>query len=482
MNDNSAKDVSLYIVDLDGTLIKSDLLYESFIRLIKKKPYYFFHVILWLIKGKAYCKKKIAEYVDLDISTLPFQKKLIKFLKSKRDSRCKIFLYTGATEKYARQIVDHLGIFDGFLSSCSQVNLTGENKIKHIKEKFKDEPFSYIGDSREDVHIWRCSSGAVLVGAPSSLVKKVSAITSVEKIIKKDKGVLPSLVKAIRPHQWAKNLLIFVPVITSGEFFNLAFLKVAILGVCSYSFCASSVYLLNDLLDLDADRVHHKKKSRPLASGDLPIIMGVIFIPVLLGLSLFIAYSIKVDFLFLVLGYFVFTTLYSFFLKKLLLVDVISLALLFTLRIIAGHVINSIEISHWLLSFSFFIFLSLAFVKRFSELLNLKIKSIDKSGQRTIGRGYLVADLDLVGRLGVSSGIISVLVLSLYISSHKVLLVYSQPFYLWLLCPLIFYWISRVWILTHRGEMNEDPIVFAIKDRVSYFVGLLAFLIVFLSQ
>lgn len=281
--------------------------------------------------------------------------------------------------------------------------------------------------------------------------------------------------KAIRVHQWVKNLLLFVPLVMAHEQGNVQLLLKTSIAFFSFCLCASSVYLLNDILDLEADRQHAKKRFRPLASGQMAITTAMTLIPLFLVLSGIITLWLPTDFLYVLALYFVITLAYSFLLKQLVLVDIITLAMLYTIRILAGGHAAGVVVSQWLLTFSMFFFVSLACVKRFAELWALRKDNRESAA----GRGYGVRDLEQVAQLGSACGSISVLVMALYISGKDVSKLYSSPDRLWLICPLLLYWISRVWLLAYRGELDEDPIVFALSDRTSYVVGLLAALIMF---
>ncbi len=289
--------------------------------------------------------------------------------------------------------------------------------------------------------------------------------------------VMEQFFKAIRIHQWSKNILVFVPLVMAHRASDSHLLINALIAFFAFSFCASSVYLLNDLVDLESDKNHQTKKNRPFASGKLSVTFGKVLIPVFFVTSLLTSLNLPRDFLYLLSLYFIMTTAYSLSLKKKVLVDVILLASLYTIRIFAGATAVGVVISPWLLAFSMFFFLSLAFVKRYSELNLLHIGKSDFS----VGRGYMGKDLGLISNLGITSGYVSVLVMALYVSNEAGPLLYRKPHILWLICPLLLYWISRVWLLTRRGQMNGDPILFAITDRVSYFVGFLAAAFVYLA-
>jgi 4-hydroxybenzoate polyprenyltransferase len=277
-------------------------------------------------------------------------------------------------------------------------------------------------------------------------------------------------VKALRAHQWIKNLLVFLPVLAAHEIGNPAATLASLLAFVAFNACASSVYLLNDLLDLPADRRHRSKRNRPFAAGTLPLEQGVVLIPLLLVIALLVSLALPPTFVLVLLLYYLITTAYSFKLKRVMMLDVVILAGLYTIRVVAGSAATEIPLTYWLFAFSMFIFLSLALVKRYTELIALRDSG---AGETAEGRGYEIGDLEILSSLGTASGYLAVLVLALYISSAEVQLLYHDPVWLWGACPILLYWISRMWIITHRGGMTDDPIVFAVKDRNSLLCGLL---------
>jgi 4-hydroxybenzoate polyprenyltransferase len=287
------------------------------------------------------------------------------------------------------------------------------------------------------------------------------------------------LFRALRPQQWVKNVLIFVPLILSHRIRDSHSLLLALFAFADFSLCASAVYLLNDLLDLEADRLHPTKKNRPIAAGKVSIptalIAALILLVASLGLAFFSANRHLVQLLAL---YFLISSAYSFFLKRVAMLDVVTLAGLYTLRIFFGAVATGITISTWLLAFSVFFFMSLAMVKRFSALARLPA---DNPGPLS-GRAYTRSDMPMIASLGSASGFVSVLVMALYINSQDVLALYARPQLLWLMCPLLLYWVSRLWLLAHRGDLNEDPIVFAVYDEISYLIGILVIAIIWLAS
>ena len=452
------------IVDLDGTLIKTDLLIESFIALIKRNPFYGFFALIWLSRGKAVLKQEVAQRVDLDVTVLPYNKELLAYVRRQKEQGRTIALATASHQKYARQIADYLGLFDRIFATDGRVNLASANKAKQLSEAYGNKHFVYAGNAYPDLSVWAVSAAAIVVGPSKKLLIQAEQSSDIEKYFPVPRPGLRCYLKACRVHQWVKNTLIFVPALAAHQILEVATLTNATLAFLAFSLCASSVYLLNDLLDLDADRHHQSKRERPFAAGDIPAMHGVALIPLLLLCTATLCFFLPIGFTLTLLIYYVATIAYSFKLKQQVMLDVIVLAGLYTLRLLAGSTATGIALSFWLMAFSMFIFLSLAMVKRYAELKGLKSLG-DKSLAK--GRGYEVDDIELLSSLGGASGYISVLVLALYINSESVQSLYGHSIALWAVCPLLLYWISRVWIIAHRGNMHEDPIVFAFTDSIS---------------
>ena len=462
------------VVDLDGTLIKTDLLVESFLLLLRKNIFYLFLAPIWLLKGKAQLKVKIAERVDIDAQWLPYNPDFLEYLHKQHASGREIWLATASCEKYAMAVAAYIGLFSKVLSSSGTLNLSGSRKKARLVELCGHAGFDYAGNALIDVDVWSAANNAIVVCAPSSVLAKAKRVANVEAVFGTQGSKIKAALKSMRLHQWVKNLLIFVPLIVSHQYSLLLNWQHGLLAFLSFSLCASCIYIVNDLLDLPEDRQHRSKRFRPFASGALSPIIGMAIAPILLILAWLLTTMLPIQFTIVLVIYFISTCAYSFYLKRKVLVDVITLAGLYTIRIIAGTMALSLELSFWLLAFSMFVFLSLAIVKRYSELLELKNRS---DGVTISSRGYLVSDLELLTSLGGSSGYIAVLVLALYVHSQEIAGLYAQPELLWLCCPLFLFWISRVWVIAHRGLMHDDPIVWAIKDRGSYAIGSMIFLI-----
>ena len=464
-------------VDLDGTLIFTDLVWESLVRLLRLNPLYALVVPIWLLGGRARLKQEIAKRVDVDPASLPYNQPLLDFLRTQREAGRPIILATASDVRLARRVADHVGLFDETLASDGQTNLRGRNKGDRLTERFGHRAFDYAGNSRVDLPVWQQARQAIVVGGGSHLAASAGKCADVSRVFPSPVSPANALVQAMRPHQWVKNFIIFVPLVTAHKLQEFSLFLQAVIAFVAFSLCSSAVYILNDLFDLEADRHHSVKRERPFASGALPISAGFLAFPLLLGMGAALAFKLPSSFLLVVALYVALTTSYSWRLKQISLLDVFCLASLYTIRLIAGHEATGVKYSFWLLLFSMFIFLSLALVKRFQELAAAR--------QQTMvdikGRGYSASDLELVATLGSNSGFLAVLVMALYVNSQDVLSLYRNPMLLLLICPLLLFWISRVWMIAHRGQMHEDPIVFALKDPVSYVIGALALALLWMA-
>jgi 4-hydroxybenzoate polyprenyltransferase/phosphoserine phosphatase len=471
-------DTTTVCVDLDGTLIHSDLLLESFLLLIKRNPLYLLLVPLWLLRGKAGLKAEIAKRVTLDGAALPYTKPLLQWLQAQKEAGRPIWLCTASDARLAQAVADHVGLFEGVLASNGQTNLSGRHKAEALVAKFGEKGFDYCGNHRVDLAIWRRARSAIVVNAAASLEKAAASVCTVSHVVPPLPAGPKVMAKALRMHQWAKNALIFVPVAAAHRMLDSSSLSHAVLAFIAFSLCASSVYLLNDMLDLEADRQHHSKCHRPFAAGRLSLLFGLVTAPaLLLGALVLAVLCLPIKFLGVLAVYYVATLAYSFGLKKVVMIDVLALAGLYTIRIVAGAAATVIPLSFWLLMFAIFIFLSLAIVKRYAELHAMR-----KQGKLSAkGRGYQVEDLSLLQSLGAASGYLSILVLALYLNSPDIAVMYHQPKLVWALVPIMLYWISRIWMQTHRGNMHDDPLVYALKDRISLLTGAAAAIVLWLA-
>jgi 4-hydroxybenzoate polyprenyltransferase/phosphoserine phosphatase len=466
----SIKERDIVAVDLDGTLIKSDILYDSLILFVKNNFFQSYMLFIWLFKGKAYLKTKLAKNICPIIEFLPYNEQLLVKLRKMKAQGAYLVLATATHHTIAEKIAAHLAIFDEVVATSGDVNMAAENKRDCLNKKFGSKQYSYFGNSSDDYAVWDNSKDVHIVNAAAKVLTKSLSLYDVKTVVEREMSFVKTFIKAIRVHQWMKNALIFVPLLASHQITDPAMLINGVIAFVAFSFCASSVYLLNDMLDIEDDRQHKTKKFRPIPAGNFSLIHAILLCPILLGASVLISYFfLPIEFLLILTVYYFLTVTYSFGLKKVVMLDVVLLSLLYTTRVIAGTAAMSLEPTFWILAFSLFIFLSLAFVKRYTELFEKKQLNYS---EKTPGRGYYPADFELLSSLGSAAGYISVLVLALYINdfNHEL---YSTPEILWLACPLLMFWLSRVWLIAHRGEMHDDPVVFAVKDRTSQVIGVL---------
>lgn len=464
------------VVDLDGTLLRSDLLVETGIAFIRRHPFQLYKTVGWLAQGKTVLKSQLASATDIDVNVLPYNPAVLELIKTAKNENRLIVLATASHYTLAEKIAEHLQLFDLVLATNEERNLTAESKRDLLIEHFGESGFDYVGNSLDDISVWSAARHAYVVDPERGVLRKAQAMGNVKQTLLSSVVPLKSWVSAIRIHQWMKNALIFVPLLAAHQVMNPIMVRQGILAFLLFGLCASSVYILNDLLDLADDRHHHSKKRRAFASGDLSIITGIVAFPLLLctafaGAALFLPWQFSA----VLLAYYALTLAYSLDLKRRMSIDVIALAALYTLRIIAGAAAFQLQLTFWMLAFSMFMFLSLALVKRYAELRDARVKG---KKEKTRGRGYYPDDLEMISSLGASSGYLAVMVLALYIHDQATIDLYSSPQIIWLACPLLLFWITRVWMLTHRGLIHEDPVVFAIRDRVSLMVGAL-FCVVF---
>lgn len=448
-------------VDLDGTLLKSDALYESVLALLRLNPLYAFLLPLWLLRGKAALKREIAARVALDPAALPYDERVLALLRETAD-RPRV-LCTATDARYAGAIAEHLGLFEEVMASDGRTNLSGDRKAAALVARFGERGFDYAGNELLDTRIWEKSRAAWVVNGPASLLRRAQLLGEVAGHLPREGGVAKAWVKQLRIHQWLKNLLVLLPLLAAHKFTEPAAVLQSVVAFFAFGLCASGVYVLNDLLDLPSDRAHPRKRLRPFAAGRLPLLHGLVAAPLLTLAGFALAFAVSWWLGLVLLAYYVMTLAYSLRLKQVVMLDVVMLAALYTIRIIGGAAAIAVEPSFWLLAFSMFVFLSLAMLKRYTELADM----VAAGASRAAGRGYEAGDLPLMLAMGPAAGYLSVLVFALYINSPDSIELYSRPWVLWLICPLLLFWISRAWIVAHRGGMHDDPVVFAVTDRVS---------------
>jgi 4-hydroxybenzoate polyprenyltransferase len=458
------------IVDLDYSLVRSDVTVESLIKVVKHNPTQIFIVLFLLVTSKAKLKRYLASRVELDIEHLPYNENVLAYIKREKAKDRKIYLISASDQKYIDQIAGHLNLFDGQYGSDGKNNLKGAKKLEFIQHLLENAPFDYIGDSKSDIPLWDKSEIPVMVNR-----KHEKRYLGKAEII--DSGARPSFLRALRVHQWSKNVLIFIPLATSHSFSHIGIFAQTVIGFISFSLIASAGYLFNDTMDVEADRRHPEKRRRQIPSGVMSLHRSIFLSIGLFTLSMSIAIALSTPFALLVLLYFVLTCSYSIYFKKFLLVDIIFLAFFYCIRIFLGATLGEIPVSKWLLLFSMFFFMGLAFLKRYIEL----VANQHKGNEKVKGRGYQPSDSRIVQSLGVGAGLVSVLVFCLYLSADEVSILYPNVFWLWFMAPLIIYYLSRLWILAERQELLHDPVEYTLKDGASYLLLAICFSLVALS-
>ena len=452
-------------VDLDGTLIKSDLLWECILVLLKTAPWTLLMIPYWLFKGKAHLKQQLAIRADIQPASLPYRSEVVDLLREQRAAGRVVVLATAADCWLANAVANYVGLFDEVCASDGETNLRGSSKANLLSQLFQQQGFEYIGDSSVDIEVWSAARGGYVVGG-KALAQRAAAVTTILQVFPRSRPSFKTWIQALRGHHWFKNVLLFVP-LALAHLLNVSALLSTAIGFALFGICASGLYIVNDLLDLHSDRGHPWKHKRPFAAGEISIPQGLVIASVFLAGSLTAAFVLSAPFAITLCGYAALTMWYSISIKKIVLLDVFVLSSFYSVRLLAGALITSIPLSQWFLVFSLFFFLSLAMAKRYSELVHAE--ELVKSGQS--GRGYLGNDREVLMVLGIASSFASVIILSLYVHSQEVGILYRNPESLLLLCPIILYWLSRLWLKAHRGNLHEDPITLAIRDPVSYAVG-----------
>ena len=461
-------------VDLDGTFVSTDIFAESLLLTAQQNPSLLLKLVGQFSKGPAAWKRTIAESVVPNLHHLPFNDDVVALIEEHRAAGCPVILATATDQIWADRIAEESPLFDAVLASDGKTNLKGQRKLAAIREYCHDHhyaSFSYAGDSKSDLPIWQAAAVAYVVSPISSLADRIRHFeTSEVHLLGRSRNSTRTILKVLRPWQWLKNSLLFVPLVVAHDLTLLPRIPSVLMAFVAMTLCASGVYVVNDLLDIAADRCHPIKRNRPFAAGTLSLAFGPALVMGLLASGFGLAALTLPPAFSGILGlYLILSLIYATQLKKAAIADVIFLGGLYTLRIFAGGIAVDVVVSDWLLTLAVFLFTSLAFAKRHAELTRLE----SEGNFRARGRGYVVSDLNLIRNLGPTSGYISVLVFALYAADPHVQSQYSNPWALWLICPLALFWISRVWLVATRGLLNEDPVVFALKDRTSLSISLL---------
>ena len=458
------------VLDLDGTTVLTDTLVENALRLLADSPLAFACLLPGALASRAKFKRAVARRQPLDPASLVYNDHVLALARRARAEGRPVYLVTAADQAVAETVAAHLGLFDGVFASDGHTNLKAEAKAAKLVALFGQSRFDYAGDAAADRPVWRAARQAILVNPPASLLALVQSECADTLVLGEPRAAWPRarlLAKAVRVHQWAKNLLIFAPMLAAHRA-SLGVVLQAILAFVAFSLCASSVYLLNDLLDLPHDRAHTTKSRRPFASGALDLRVAPPLMALLLGSAVLISVLLPARFLIMLALYYVSTLAYSLVLKRHMVWDVIMLAALYTMRVFAGGAATGVPVSPWLLAFSMFLFFCLAVVKRLTEL-TLFVRGGGTT--RLKGRGYLTEDLPMLRSMATSSGYMAVMVLALYVNGNEMPALYRHPAALWALCPILLFWVSRVLMMADRGEMADDPVVFALRDKTSLLTG-----------
>jgi len=461
------------VVDLDGTLVRSDLLIEAAFSELGRRPRSLWDMVVALSRGKAALKDRLSEPVDFDPGMLPYDDEVLARLHAARAEGRPVYLASASHRRLVEAVAEHVGLFDGWFATDEMTNLAGEAKARRLVEAFGERGFDYIGNDAADLPVWSRADTAIAVRAPASVARELARIAPEAEHLPHRRPGWKTWAKLLRVHQYAKNALIFLPLLAAHVFDPFAWLN-AVLAAVAFSLCASGVYLLNDLIDLQDDRKHRTKCNRPLASGAIPLMHGILAVPLLLGAAAAVAISVSASFAAVLAGYFALTTAYSLVLKRKMLIDVITLGSLYSIRVLGGAVAVELAVSKWLIGFCLTLFISLALIKRFVELAG----RLDANLPELTNRDYKKSDLGMVAALAAGAGVNAVTVFALYISSDDVRGLYTSPEILWLMCPILFYWIARALMLAQRREMDDDPVVFALKDRLSHVTAACAGLVV----
>lgn len=455
-------------VDLDGSLIRTDLLHESATRFVVARPWSLGSLAAWARKGPGPLKAELASAISIDVGVLPYREDVVDWLREEADSGRVLVLASASDQRLVQAVADHLGIFDEAMGSTAGRNLKGAEKANALCARFGEKGFEYVGNHRDDLPVWATASVAHVITSSKSLRAAAGSVSELGRSFDAPKMSLRTFATMLRPYQWVKNILVLLALVTAQRLNDPVAVWHAVAGVVIFSVLASSVYVLNDLADLDHDRHHPTKRRRPLAAGTVSLLTAWLVWPTLMAAAFALSALLEPwKFTLVLFAYYVTTVAYTFWLKRQPIADVVTLAGLYSVRVIAGVAAIAVSVSIWLLTFSLFFFLSLALIKRVSELERAR-----RDAAMVGGRGYRNADLELLSSYGVSSGIAAVVIFSLYVNDRKTAELYQAPEILWGALPILLAWTMRTWLIAHRGELDEDPILFAAKDRWSLLAGL----------
>ena len=450
------------VTDMDGTLLKTDTLWEGFFAALGEKPWILFLLPLWLVRGRLFFKQQLAGHSAAHAETYPVNQAVLEVLEAASRNGRELYLASAACRPVTEAVARRFGCFTAVFASEDGQNLKGSAKAELLRAHFGERGFDYIGDANADMPVWQAAGTAwVVAPAGSHMVKKVQTINSDCKVIETASPGAKDYYKALRIHQWIKNILIFVPMLLAHRF-TLPDLGNSFIAFLAFSCCSSAIYIVNDLCDLATDRQHRSKKKRPFAAVKIPLRTGVACFFLCLAAACFFSFFLPFKFLLSLVGYLVLTTSYTLCFKQRLFADVIVLACLYVMRLVAGATALDCSLSNWLLSFGVFIFLGLALLKRVGDLIQ------HESIGNLPGRAYLIADKTMLEIMAACSGFSSIVVAGLYVDSMQAIQLYSYPYLLWGVCFVLAYWFGRLCILVHRGEVGDDPVAFAVKDRASY--------------
>lgn len=462
-------------VDLDGTLSRANSIAEQLASVVRHRPWSAPSLLAALLRGRPAFKRLLQQLSPIERIDLPYHPSFVAYLKEQHALGREIILVTAADQSTATHVASLFPFLREGVGSGPDNNLSGRAKGAYLAQRYGEKGFVYAGNEVRDLRVWERAGGAIVVNPSMGLVRAAAKLTTIETFFEDRPPRLRTVLRQLRPHQWLKNILIFVPVFTAHRLGDQGALIHSLVAFAAFCAAASGAYVLNDLIDLPSDRAHPTKRARPFASGDLAIGLGALLFPALLLGAAILSWWLPVPARLLLTAYVVVTLLYTFLLKKLPLVDVVVLAGLYALRLVMGHLATGIAWSPWLTGFALFMFLSLALLKRFCELL-------EREDGRAPGRGYHVGHRSTVGGVGIVAGCVAALIMVFYAGSAHVQTLYAEPSYLYALCPVFLAWILRMWNIGYRGNMHEDPVLFTLHDLASVGVLALTALIVLVAK